>query len=956
MTHNVTFISSATLNGESTNVDVAALQSEVDAAEIEILNLQNNKASQTEIDAAIATREAAQVAVDEAQNSAQTAQDVAIAANTAHAANADKHVTALDKADFHKPVTLSATSHPGASIDPDTQELDIPPAEAPETKDSAPTAGSAVAVESQGILAALDALNWAQTITHDKANQKFVVTDRAGLATDVPFAIVDDLLSTDTLVPLSANQGRVLRLLVEGIGERKTVDDQAAMAADAGPVGQSYYVKDDDGTAAGNWAMYIRTATAPNVDEKTLSKADIVGAFTLLLDPVVLGEADNDAGLISKQFMFDREQAHKGTEAYADPAHAMHSVAKSWDAETLLKAFDKKWTEGVAGQTVNAGERVEFSGGISNAAISTPTAAGLVVAVSNRDPIVNGSTITLSVSIFRHGNGTVVNSWALFPGNTLYAYSVANGPNFFWVPYTFEKSLITPAFTNGRFQTINTQHYKLSSLRGATPATHAIKVPVAPWGSNKYVFTGETTGTVRFIAAGEGDHENPSGSTFRMNGGNVSHLDFEFDGKPGHLRFSTDENGKWYYVRHPGGDGALNKPAVPLPADNKPIAWEPMLVTADRALDLSDVPATAGIYYYIELAKDSDLSVPNIGIIAHEAENNEIIHFRSTGVAGEVERVGNPDLAAPSSEFFQVLTLNQAAVLWTVPETREYVIEENMHTSTNNSLLTTITNTTAGGEPYTSNLSRLTTADPSNTATIALTKGDVLSIKALSGGGTTSGSHKVRIRPVGAVSIDTSFTVPTKKTATITAASGNSSLDVYDEFFTKATVAVTAGNQLVLGAVTDATVALIPGTVDTFQMTSVGANPAVTFTEELVPVEKKPKSILTRANAGVQVAVEGMSFTMATSGQRQVMVRNNDGANAITWTREWNGGEGDYYYATTNLSTSWVRLTGYAFTAVGHEDRLTIVRNSTGELWHVRAKVGSGFNNNIFRIDYFPNS
>ena len=58
-----------------------------------------------------------------------------------------------DKTELHNPVTLGAGSA-GTLTD---QVLIIPPAAAPETKDTTPTAGSAVAVESQGVKAALDA-------------------------------------------------------------------------------------------------------------------------------------------------------------------------------------------------------------------------------------------------------------------------------------------------------------------------------------------------------------------------------------------------------------------------------------------------------------------------------------------------------------------------------------------------------------------------------------------------------------------------------------------------------------------------------------------------------------------------------------------------------------------------------------------------------------------------------
>lgn len=78
-----------------------------------------------------------------------------------------------------------------------------------------------------------------------------------------------------------------------------------------------------------------------------------------------------------------------------------------------------------------------------------------------------------------------------------------------------------------------------------------------------------------------------------------------------------------------------------LPADNKPVAGQARRVTAATTLDLTDVPATQGLNYWIELAPNIALTVPGIaGAISHDGPNNEIIHLESTGTASQVARIG----------------------------------------------------------------------------------------------------------------------------------------------------------------------------------------------------------------------------------------------------------------------------------------------------------------------------
>ena len=138
-------------------------QTEVDAAEVALAQavarldaleaLPPAEVDQAELDQAVADAAAARTALANAQATADAAQDTSLAD---HVSDTDKHTTAAEKADFHKPLTLStALAAAGATISA-TQELDLPAAAAPETKDTTPTAGSTVAVTSEGIKTALD--------------------------------------------------------------------------------------------------------------------------------------------------------------------------------------------------------------------------------------------------------------------------------------------------------------------------------------------------------------------------------------------------------------------------------------------------------------------------------------------------------------------------------------------------------------------------------------------------------------------------------------------------------------------------------------------------------------------------------------------------------------------------------------------------------------------------------
>jgi len=80
---------------------------------------------------------------------------------------------------------------------------------------------------------------------------------------------------------------------------------------------------------------------------------------------------------------------------------------------------------------------------------------------------------------------------------------------------------------------------------------------------------------------------------------------------------------------------------LPLAADNKPVHGQPRRVTADTTLDLSDVPATAGLNYILMVDPGVVLTVPGAaGVITNTGTNPEPVALESTGVAATVKRIG----------------------------------------------------------------------------------------------------------------------------------------------------------------------------------------------------------------------------------------------------------------------------------------------------------------------------
>lgn len=267
-----------------------------------------------------------------------------------HIADTVKHMTAAEKAKLHDVVSLHADSETALTLTGQELKLTLPKVEA---KDATPTADSTKAVESKGILASekviTDALvkevtdrtaadakvNLALDITD--ANFKLVLTKPDATTVDVPLPIINDITTGGAKALLSAEQGKVLANLVNGIGERKKVGDNVAMAADtASPDGTTFHVVDDGGLVPIKWGVYMRIA---GVDEFVFGQNDLISALRALTADQAKTITDTTPGLVTGMILFDREQAVKGIVDDFEPTADDHEVAKPWDAKTIADAF-----------------------------------------------------------------------------------------------------------------------------------------------------------------------------------------------------------------------------------------------------------------------------------------------------------------------------------------------------------------------------------------------------------------------------------------------------------------------------------------------------------------------------------------------------------------------------------------------------------------------------------------
>jgi len=115
---------------------------------------------------------------------------------------------------------------------------------------------------------------------------------------------------------------------------------------------------------------------------------------------------------------------------------------------------------------------------------------------------------------------------------------------------------------------------------------------------------------------------------------------------------------------------------IAMPADRKPAAYRYHDITANTTLDLTDIPATAGISYYFSLAPGVTLSGAQNGDITNAGANPETIHLRSDGTAGQVIQInGNVqpdtsvDAAAPWSTDVDYTATDNVQFSITVPAT-----------------------------------------------------------------------------------------------------------------------------------------------------------------------------------------------------------------------------------------------------------------------------------------------
>ena len=179
---------------------------------------------------------------------------------------------------------------------------------------------------------------------NDTGAVKLVLTKNDGATVDVNLPLVNDLTTGGAKAFLSAQQGVVLRNLIEGIGERVRVDDLADMAADGGPDGTTFFVVNDTGTD--EWGIYQRIGGA---DERIMGQVDLVDAFVRVLDattsvsaddetPYLWSKTDTDARYASRQMLIPLPADRKPT------AYRYYDIT----SDTTLDLTDVPATAGIS--------------------------------------------------------------------------------------------------------------------------------------------------------------------------------------------------------------------------------------------------------------------------------------------------------------------------------------------------------------------------------------------------------------------------------------------------------------------------------------------------------------------------------------------------------------------------------------------------------------------------------
>ena len=185
--------------------------------------------------------------------------------------------------------------------------------------------------------------------------------------------------------------------------------------------------------------------------------------------------------------------------------------------------------------------------------LPTPTKEGQHIAVQNISGVREAGEILLTGSVLNHSTGIIDSEWTVFAGETVWFVSRVNTPtpNLFWVPSRFERTLVVPDYTSGSAFGVNNYSYDIDAI-GASSATHIIRMPQQVWGSNKFVFTADATGTVRFVQYGEANPAAPvsTASPFRNRGADSAFFDYTFpEARGGYLRIHG-AGGQWHVVAH----------------------------------------------------------------------------------------------------------------------------------------------------------------------------------------------------------------------------------------------------------------------------------------------------------------------------------------------------------------------------------------------------------------------
>lgn len=221
---------------------------------------------------------------------------------------------------------------------------------------------------------------------------------------------------------------------------------------------------------------------------------------------------------------------------------------------------DHDWVLATDGMQLEIGKRYYASGGISLTMPAAPDVnlggiPGSWVEVRNISSIALGSEITLNHvdGMFDHASGTVGSfPWSVYPTESSVFTSVQNTPTLaqYWNPGAVLPSLVVPDFGTGRAFTIPNTTYNIN-FTAATVTDNVFSVPAKRFGSTKYVFTADAAGTIRFVQSGEIDLVNPgaTGNPFRHGGVESAFWDYTFPGKGGYIRLHHSD-GNWHPVVH----------------------------------------------------------------------------------------------------------------------------------------------------------------------------------------------------------------------------------------------------------------------------------------------------------------------------------------------------------------------------------------------------------------------